>query len=180
MSRVGTLRDGGRDPGEYRPRGHLGVDRVTLPGVPSRSPVAMIDFDDPAGVAANDTRQPASRPACVTQFRMAWADGSNSRAKSSGVRPARTRSTICCLNTAGYGGLVFGICRHPSSQENRCPRNRGNFGSSPLGASRCSWDIPGPAGGPRLGAGNVAGDARRRAARQHPVDRVRLSLVDRQ
>ena len=55
---VGTLRDGGRGPGEYRPRCHLRVDRVTLPVVPSISPVAMIDFDDPDGVAANETRQP--------------------------------------------------------------------------------------------------------------------------
>ena len=53
-----TLRDGGRDPGEYRPRCHLRVDRVTLPVVPSLSPVAMIDFDDPDGVAANEARQP--------------------------------------------------------------------------------------------------------------------------
>ena len=57
-SAVGTLRDGGRDPCEYRPRGHLRVDRVILPVVPSLSPVAMIDFDDPDGVAANETRQP--------------------------------------------------------------------------------------------------------------------------
>ena len=38
--------------------GHLRVDRVSLPVVPSLSPVAMIDFDDPDGVAANETRQP--------------------------------------------------------------------------------------------------------------------------
>ena len=28
---------------------------------------------------------------------------------SAGVRPARTNSTICCLNSAGYGGRTFDI-----------------------------------------------------------------------
>ena len=50
-------------------------------------------------------RSPASRSACATQLRIAWADGSNSRANSPGVRPDRTSSTICCRNTPGHGGL---------------------------------------------------------------------------
>ena len=58
---------------------------------------------------------------------MAWADGSNSRAKSSGVRPARTRSTICCLNTAGYGGLVLGIVDTSSSQEDQVSTKLGQL-----------------------------------------------------
>jgi hypothetical protein len=33
----------------------------------------------------------------------------NSRDNSAGVRPAIASSTICCLNAAGYGGLVFPI-----------------------------------------------------------------------
>ena len=32
---------------------------------------------------------------CFTQVEIDWAVGSNSRANSSGVRPDRTRSTIC-------------------------------------------------------------------------------------
>ena len=46
-------------------------------------------------------RSPPSRAACATQVRMAWDDGSNSRASSPGVRPDRTNSTICCRNAAG-------------------------------------------------------------------------------
>ena len=53
--------------------------------------------------------RPSSRSACRTQFRIAWADGSNSRASSSAVRPARTSSTIWRRNSAGYGGRVLGI-----------------------------------------------------------------------
>src|ERR1700730_1626847 len=40
---------------------------------------------------------------------MAWPLGSNSRASSSGLRPARTRSTICRRNSGEYGGRVLGI-----------------------------------------------------------------------
>lgn len=34
----------------------------------------------------------------------------NSRESSAGVRPARTNSTICCLNCTGYSGLTLVIC----------------------------------------------------------------------
>ena len=44
--------------------------------------------------AQPSARRPSSRSACTTQLRIACADGSNSRAKSSGVRPARTSSII--------------------------------------------------------------------------------------
>src|SRR5258707_6922943 len=40
---------------------------------------------------------------------MEWPLGSNSRARSSGLRPARTRSTICRRNSGEYGGRVLGI-----------------------------------------------------------------------
>ena len=79
-----------------------------------------------SSVRRPSVRSPASRPACATQFRMAWADGSNSRARASGVRPDRTSSTICRRNSAAYGGLDFGIADTSSSQQDRCPRNRGN------------------------------------------------------
>lgn len=49
------------------------------------------------------------RSASATQFRIACADGSNSWARSLGSRPARTSSTICRRNSAGYGGRVLGI-----------------------------------------------------------------------
>ena len=45
-------------------------------------------------------RRPASRSACATQFRIACAEGSNSRDSSSGVRPAPTSSIICARNSA--------------------------------------------------------------------------------
>src|SRR6516162_4253582 len=48
-------------------------------------------------------RRPSSRSTCATQLRIVCAVGSNSRANSSGVRPARTRSTICRRNSGGYG-----------------------------------------------------------------------------
>ena len=54
------------------------------------------------------SRRPASRSACLTQLRMHWADGSNCRASSSGVRPDRTRRTISARNSGGYGGRDFG------------------------------------------------------------------------
>ena len=62
-----------------------------------------------SSVFSPSLRAPASRSACATHFRMASADGSNSRASSPGLRPDRTSSTICCRNAAGYGGLDFGI-----------------------------------------------------------------------
>src|SRR5579862_5387638 len=54
-------------------------------------------------------RLPPSRSACATQLLIDWAVGSNSRDSSSGVRPARTSSTICWRNSGGYGFLVLGI-----------------------------------------------------------------------
>jgi len=61
--------------------------------------------------------RPSSRSAWWTQFRIACADGSNSLASSSGVRPARTSSTICRRNSAGYGGLDRGISSSPRAAE---------------------------------------------------------------
>jgi hypothetical protein len=48
-------------------------------------------------------RLPSSRSACRTQFRIAWDDGSNSRARSSGFFPERTSSTIRRRDSGGYG-----------------------------------------------------------------------------
>ena len=50
-----------------------------------------------------------TRSACTTQLRIACADGSNSRAKSSGVRPARTSSIIWRRYSGAYGGLDLGM-----------------------------------------------------------------------
>ena len=50
-----------------------------------------------------------TRSACTTQLRIACANGSNSRAKSSGVRPARTRSIIWRRYSGAYGGLDLGM-----------------------------------------------------------------------
>lgn len=55
------------------------------------------------------SRRPSLRSASATQLRMACAEGSNSRARSFGSRPARTNSTICRRNSAGYGGRLLGI-----------------------------------------------------------------------
>jgi hypothetical protein len=40
-------------------------------------------------------RLPASRAACWIQFRIVWADGSNSRDNASGVRPASASAISC-------------------------------------------------------------------------------------
>src|SRR5438067_4889133 len=55
------------------------------------------------------SRRPSFRSAWATHARMEWPLGSNSRARSSGLRPARTRSTICRRNSGEYGGRVLGI-----------------------------------------------------------------------
>lgn len=41
--------------------------------------------------------------------------GSNSRSSSSGVRSARTSSSICCRNSGDYGRWLFGIADSPFS-----------------------------------------------------------------
>jgi len=61
--------------------------------------------------------RPSSRSACLTQLRIDCAEGSNSRARWSGLRPDRTRSTICCRYSAGYGGLDLGIVGTSSSKD---------------------------------------------------------------
>ena len=72
-------------------------------------------------------RSPPSRAACAIQVRMAWDDGSNSRASSPGVRPDRTNSTICCRNAAGYGGLVFDSADTSSSQQDQVSAQPGQL-----------------------------------------------------
>ena len=54
-------------------------------------------------------RVPSSRSAWRTQFQIDCAVGSNSRDSESGVRPPRTRSTICCRYSGEYGGRLLGI-----------------------------------------------------------------------
>src|SRR5213594_1314534 len=66
-----------------------------------------------SSVVRPSIRSPASRAACFIQFRIAWADGSNWRANSSGVRPLRTSSMSRCRNSAGYGRWLFGIVDAP-------------------------------------------------------------------
>src|SRR5690606_36618258 len=52
---------------------------------------------------------PLSMAAWPTQLVMDCAVTLSSRESSAGARPARTSSTICCLNSAGYGGLTLDI-----------------------------------------------------------------------
>jgi hypothetical protein len=54
-------------------------------------------------------RWPSSRSACLIQPWMVAAHGSNSLASASTLRPVRASSTICPLNSAGYGFLVLGM-----------------------------------------------------------------------
>jgi hypothetical protein len=62
-----------------------------------------------SSVVRPSARRPASRSACRSQFRIVWADGSNCRPSSSGVRPVRASSTRRARSWGGYGGRVFGI-----------------------------------------------------------------------
>ena len=62
-----------------------------------------------SAVLGPSARCPSSRSACTTQLRIACADGSNSRASSSGVRPARISSIIWRRNSGAYGGLDLGM-----------------------------------------------------------------------
>ena len=50
-------------------------------------------------VVGLSSRRPSSRSACATQLRIACAEGSNSFASCSGVRPARISSIICRRNS---------------------------------------------------------------------------------
>jgi len=76
-------------------------------------------------------RWPASSAACFTQFLIAWAEGSNSRPSSSGVRPRRTNSIICRRNA---GGTADGSSASwtPPSLTMGCPRNRVNSRTAAL------------------------------------------------
>src|SRR5438094_851281 len=66
-----------------------------------------------SSVVRPSVRSPASRAACFTQFRIAWAEGSNSPPSSSGVRPCRTNSIICRRNAGGYARWLLGIVDAP-------------------------------------------------------------------
>src|SRR6266540_5031879 len=55
-----------------------------------------------SSVRRPSVRVPSSSSACLTQFRIDCADGSNSRARSCALRPARTSRTICCRNSPEY------------------------------------------------------------------------------
>ena len=88
-------------------------------------------------------------------LRMDWPVGSNSRARSSGSRPARTRSTIWRRNSGEYGGCVLGI----GSTSGESFRVSTNSGSIPRAAPAGS--LPG-----RL---SDAGPQHRRIAHEGPA-----------
>ena len=80
-----------------------------------------------SAVLGPSPRRPSSRSPCTTQLRIACAVGSNSRDNSSGLRPARTNSTIWRRNSGAYGGLDLGMVDTSS------PKGSGvhEFGSTP-------------------------------------------------
>src|SRR5437660_3433695 len=86
-----------------------------------------------SSVVRPSVRSPASRAACFTQFRIAWAEGSNSRPSSSGVRPCRTNSIICRRNAGGYARWLFGIVDAPFRPNHGVSTKPGQLqGSYPL------------------------------------------------
>jgi len=52
-----VLGGAGRDAGEHRPGGHLGVDRVALADTVSRGPVGPVDFHDQVATCGQEPRQ---------------------------------------------------------------------------------------------------------------------------
>src|ERR1700674_2761492 len=62
-----------------------------------------------SSVVKPSLRKPSSRAACWTHLRMALADGSNSRASSLILRPARANSMIRRRYSPAYGGWLLGI-----------------------------------------------------------------------
>ena len=61
----------------------------------------------------------ASRSACRTQFRIHYAEGSNSLASDSGLRPLRTSSMNRSRYSSGYGRCDFGIVSSMIAQNGR-------------------------------------------------------------
>ncbi len=70
-----------------------------------------------SAVVVPSWRRPSSRSAWATQLRIDCAEGSNSRARWSGLRPDRTRSTICSRYSAGYRFLFLDIVDTSSSKD---------------------------------------------------------------
>jgi hypothetical protein len=82
-----------------------------------------------AASAAGRAAAASSICACRRQCRSVCADTPSSAANSFGVRsPACSNRNACSRNSAGYGGLVFGMDSLPEATPPmvRCPRNRGN------------------------------------------------------
>src|SRR2546425_253628 len=127
-----------------------------------------------SSVVRPSVRSPASRAACFTQFRIAWAEGSNWRANSSGVRPLRTNSTIRCRNSGAYGRWLFGIVDAPfrpnhgvstkpgqlQTAGGRWPWSRALASSPSLTRRTARWPAPSPWAKPHTGARRVLTAAR--------------------
>src|SRR5207247_4748503 len=79
-----------------------------------------------SSVVSPSERRPSSRSACLTQFRIACAVGSNCFASDSGDLPERTSSTRRRRYSGVYGWWLFGIVELPFPPLVRFPRNRGN------------------------------------------------------
>src|SRR5512145_2166431 len=71
-------------------------------------------------------RLPPLASACATQLRIVCADGSNSFASASGLRPDWTSSTIFCRNSGAYATRLRGIVDLPYPVIEKCPRKRVN------------------------------------------------------
>ncbi len=83
--------------------------RISRPSRRRRFSRRSLRSSSRSAVVIPSSRRPSSRSAWTTQLRIDCADGSNSRARWSGLRPDRTRSTIWRRNSAGYGALDLGI-----------------------------------------------------------------------
>src|SRR5712691_5626927 len=97
-----------------------------------------------SSVVSPSARRPSSRSACLTQFRIACAVGSNCFASDSGDLPDRTSSTSRRRYSGVYGWWRFGIVGPPFSQMLRCPRKWGKDIPSRRRCARCGARVPRP------------------------------------
>src|SRR5947209_12843061 len=89
--------------------------------------------DSPGNVSS---RRTSCRSTRATQFRIAWEDGSNSRARSAGSRPARTSSTLWRRNSGEYGTCVLAM------EITSCESLKGSTEAGQLHTS--GWTLGGP------------------------------------
>src|SRR6266849_2468441 len=126
-----------------------------------------------SSVVRPSVRWPASSAACFTQFRIAWAEGSNSRPSSSGVRPCRTNSIICRRNAGGYARWLFGIVDAPFRPNHGVSTQPGQLH---LHQTHTSTDMGCPPSRPHISQETLSGAATARERIMHGSDWMMVAI----